>query len=105
MITTVVNLRYEKCDVKICRKPDNSIPNPPENGCFGNPFFLKNINDDNEREDVIKKYEIYFKNRVNEDLEFRKAVLSLRGKRLGCFCSPRHCHGHVIVKWLEENNE
>lgn len=105
MITTVVNLRHEKCDVKICRKPDNSIPNPPETGCFGNPFFLKNVNDDKERDEVIEKYEIYFRKRIDEDFEFRKAVLSLRGKRLGCFCFPRRCHGHIIVKWLEENNE
>ena len=36
MKTTLVNIKNEKCDIKICRLPDNSIPNPPEKGCFGN---------------------------------------------------------------------
>lgn len=40
METVVVNLRLEKCDVKITRTPKNEIPDPPKFGCFGNPYAL-----------------------------------------------------------------
>lgn len=103
--TQVVNIRLEKCDVKICRLPDNSIPPPPNGGCFGNPYPLAKCS----REDAIRGYRAYFMERVESDPEFRKAVLGLRGKRLGCFCKQPDrevaCHGDVIVEWLESNLE
>lgn len=99
--TIVVNLRKEKCDVKICRAPNNSIPTPPNAGCFGNPFFLKNVNDDAERDVVCDKHRDYFFERVAIDPEFLAAVRSLKGKRLGCFCKPKRCHGDTIVEFLE----
>lgn len=101
METIIVNIRNEKCDVKICRLPNNTIPDPPKNGCFGNPFFLKNINDNEEREEVLKKYRKYFYERIEKDEEFRKAILTLKGKKLGCFCAPKLCHGNVIKEYLD----
>lgn len=97
METIVVNFTKEKCDVKITRKPDNSIPDPPENGCFGNPFPLKIYG----RDKCIELYKDYFLKRVESDPAFREAVLSLKGKRLGCFCVPFRCHGEVIKEWLD----
>jgi hypothetical protein len=38
-----------------------------------------------------------------EDRQFFTRVLDLYGKRLGCFCKPKPCHGDVIVEWLENN--
>ena len=98
MKTIVVNFRKEKCDVKITRKPDNSIPDPPEFGCFGNPYPVGTYG----RDECIRLYEIYFLKRIEEDVKFKEAVLSLRGKKLGCFCSPLRCHGDVIKKWLDK---
>lgn len=102
--TTVVNLRLEKCDVKICRGKDGKIPQPPEYGCFGNPYFLKNKDDDLERAEVIEKYRLYFEKRIQEPA-FREAILSLKGKKLGCFCKQPDkevaCHGDIIAEWLE----
>lgn len=106
-MTRVVNLRLEKCDVKITRTPKHEIPKPPLFGCFGNPYFLRDANNELERAEVIAKYRKYFYARIEEDLEFRQAVLSLRGKTLGCFCKQPDrevaCHGDVIVEWLNEN--
>ena len=96
-MTVVVNFRKEPCDVKICRKPDNSIPDPPEFGCFGNPFHLK----DHGREECIRLYREYFHKRIKEDEAFREAIMSLKGKKLGCFCAPLPCHGDVIKEWLD----
>lgn len=107
--TTVVNLRLEKCDVKIGRGKDGLIPPPPQEGCFGNPFFLRNQDDEVERKRVVMQYKSYFEKRILEDKQFRDAVLSLKGKKLGCFCKQPDkdvlCHGDVIAKWLNEQEE
>lgn len=64
---------------------------------FGNPF---EIGKDGSRQDVVDKYRAYFHTRIDEDIEFKKQVLSLRGKRLGCFCKPHACHGDIICEYL-----
>jgi hypothetical protein len=65
---------------------------------FGNPFV---IGPDGDREEVIIKYKEYFLDRMAVDRGFKKAILSLKGLRLGCMCKPKPCHGDVIVEWLE----
>lgn len=103
MKTTVVNIRHQREDVYIGRpRKANGIPDPPARGCFGNPFVMKT---EAERGEVVRRFELYFLNRIETDEAFREAVLRLRGKKLGCFCSPKPCHGDVIVKWLESHEE
>jgi hypothetical protein len=51
------------------------------------------------REEAIWKYEQWFVEQVKDE-EFKKKVLALEGKRLGCYCKPLACHGDVIVRWL-----
>jgi Domain of unknown function (DUF4326) len=67
---------------------------------FGNPFRLSDPTDDRERDRVIVRYAEYFQTRIARDLEFRRAVESLRGRDLGCWCAPRRCHGEIILAWL-----
>lgn len=85
--TTVVNIRHSDYDVLIARP-----------SIFGNPFRL---GVDGSRADVIAKYREWFAKRL-EDPKFKAAVLSLRGKRLGCYCAPEPCHGSVIAEYLEQ---
>lgn len=101
IMTKIVNFRVEKCDFKVSRKRDNTIPDYPEQGFAGNPFFLKDVNNDEERDHVCNLYEEYFYDRIAKDENFRAGILSLKGKVLGCFCKPKRCHGDTIVKWLE----
>jgi len=54
------------------------------------------------REDAVKRFERYFTDRIEKDSEFRRRVLSLKGKSLGCFCKPKACHGDVIADWLNK---
>ena len=56
---------------------------------------------DGTREEVIEKFRDWIK---DQDLLMQE-IESLRGKTLGCWCSPQPCHGDVIVKILEETNE
>lgn len=87
--TLVVNAHTTKTwDVMV----DRSSP-------FGNPF--KGIG----KTDAIAKYKVYFLDRMVKDPEFRRRVLELRGKRLGCWCAPAPCHGAVIAEWLETNQD
>ena len=87
--TRVVNKYHEAYDVYIGR---GSI--------FGNPFC---IGKDGNRTDVIKKYKVWFYERLKDRL-FEQAVQGLRGKKLGCFCKPLACHGDVIKEYLNERN-
>lgn len=63
---------------------------------WGNPFP---ITDTDTRELVIAKYKKYLWEQVNSSCGKITVddILSLRGKRLGCFCKPKPCHGDVIV--------
>ena len=91
--TIVVNMRTSAYDVAIDR---TSI--------FGNPYYL---GEDGDRQAVLSKYREYFHERVARDEAFKRKVLALRGKRLGCHCAgdgknpSRPCHGMIIVEWLE----
>lgn len=85
----VVNLLVEPYDVYIGRAGHGY------DGYFGNPTRGP------DRERNIQAYRAYFLARIARDAEFKRRVLELRGKRLGCFCKPLDCHGDVIVEWLD----
>ena len=86
--TTVTNIRTQIYDVYIGRAGKG------KSGYFGNPFSL------GTREENIANFKIYFYKRIAEDNEFKKRVLELEGKKLGCFCKPLACHGDIIVEYL-----
>ena len=90
--TRVVNLRREPFDVYIVRAGKG------QDGYFGNPFRLAKGDD---RASVLERYRVWFLDRIRIDRDFRRRVLALRGKRLGCFCKPAACHGDVIAEWVD----
>jgi hypothetical protein len=94
--TRVVNLRREPYDVYIGR------PGHGQDGYFGNPFPVRL---GMGRGTALVKYTSWFLARIESDPEFRRRVLSLRGKVLGCFCKPAACHGDVIAEWVDTQPE
>ena len=70
---------------------------------LGNPYHLADPKDDELRQAVIDKYRVWLLDRVDNEPAVRAALNSLRGKDLGCWCSPRACHADVILEWLEAN--
>jgi hypothetical protein len=92
MTTTVVNIRSTPYDVYIGRAGKG------KSGYFGNPFRLGS---ESERDAVIAKYRIWFYERIQNDIEFKNKIHQLKGLVLGCFCSPKLCHGHVIAEYLD----
>lgn len=89
-VTRVVNINHGAAyDVSI------------DHGYFGNPFFAMENTTGKEREGVIAAYRHDFNTKMKRDPEFKRRILGLKGKTLGCQCTPRACHGDVIVSYLE----
>ena len=85
--TRVVNKVRESFDVYIGRPSK-----------WGNPFL---IGKDGSREMVIKSYKQW----VNhpEQVQLRADIkVELKGKRLGCYCKPKACHGDVLAEIADE---
>jgi hypothetical protein len=79
--TIVVNInRGERCDV-YCGRP----------GIWGNPFV---IGRDGDRATVIAKHARW----IQTQPQLLARLPELKGKRLGCFCSPHHCHAEVLAR-------
>ena len=64
---------------------------------WGNPYV---IGKNGTREEVIEKYTNYLLG--NTDL--MNSLEELKGKILGCWCSPQACHGDVLIKLIKEMN-
>lgn len=62
---------------------------------WGNPF---SIGKDGSREDVINKYREWIKSQP----ELIAALPELKDKILGCWCSPKACHGDVLAELSEQ---
>lgn len=90
--TRAVNLRREPFDVYIGRAGRGF------DGYFGNPYTLET-----HGPRALELFRAYFEKRVSSDPEFRERALTLSGKRLGCFCKPRPCHGDIISAWVNSN--
>ena len=81
----VVNKKRKPFDVYIGRGSD-----------WGNPFV---IGKDGNRRAVINKYRRW----IQKQPTLLKRIPELDGKRLGCFCKPRVCHGDVLAELLSEH--
>ncbi len=63
---------------------------------WGNPFKMKidrYIGEiSGERQRVVEMYRLW----INTQPDLLKALSELKGKNLGCYCSPKKCHGDVL---------
>jgi hypothetical protein len=85
MNTRVVHCKRSNYDVYIGRPSK-----------WGNPY---EIGKDGNRAEVIKKYQRW----ILKQPHLLDALPELRGKVLGCWCAPQHCHGNVLVELLENS--
>lgn len=77
---SVVHCKREPYDVYIGRPSK-----------WGNPF---EIGKDGTREEVIEKYEAWLQTQT----PLLSALKELKGQTLGCWCSPKPCHGDVLKR-------
>ena len=61
---------------------------------WGNPF---EIGKDGTRSQVIQKYEDW----IQTQPELMDALPELKGKILGCWCTPKPCHGEILKKLVD----
>ena len=80
--TTVVHLKEDEYDVLIARPSK-----------WGNPFT------NGSRCDRIEEYEKW----ILTQKHLIDSLDELEGKRLGCWCKPKACHGDVLVSLIERN--
>lgn len=67
---------------------------------WGNPFVMGGSGR-RTREKVIEMYREYLWGRIQSGVITKEMLLELDGKRLCCYCSPKRCHGDVLVKAIE----
>jgi hypothetical protein len=101
---TVVNIR----DKHTLIKNTSLIRVDRTNALLGNPFILKNKNDDIERVNVIEKHS----NMLKRDMKLKgmvyhnllalaERVLAGENLYLECWCSPKACHADSIKREIE----
>jgi hypothetical protein len=66
---------------------------------WGNPYSHKEGTKAefvvSSRKEAIEKYEQYLLN----NQELMDSIGELKGKVLGCWCSPKSCHGEILAKY------
>lgn len=82
--TRVVNRNFELYDVYIGRPSK-----------WGNPF---RVNKYCSRDEAIDSYYEW----ILGQPELIASLHELKGKRLGCYCKPKRCHGDVLVELVKE---
>jgi hypothetical protein len=98
MTIKVVHCKRLPYDVYIGRgNPRNKLPA----SIWANPF---KIGKDGDRNAVIAKYRALMEQRLAgpEGIVWRERLGELRGKTLGCWCSPERCHGDVLAELAKE---
>ena len=73
---------------------------PPKASTFANPFKVAS---EAGRQECLQRYEVYMRKRLQTEPAVLSELLELRGKKLGCWCHPKACHGDVLVKLIEEH--
>ncbi len=79
----VVHCKKEKYDVYIGRPSK-----------WGNPFT---IGEHGTRTQVIEKYKKW----ILKNQPLLDDLYELKGKILGCWCSPKSCHGDILIDLLK----
>lgn len=112
MNINVVNKRTFKGKGEIVHRasPRGMVKGSP----LGNPFHLRDVNDDIERAKVIEKYRVWLWNHIKDETpeimdELRRLYeIAESGEELNliCFCAPKPCHRDVIkncLEWMKED--
>ena len=91
-MSEIVNFKKEPYDVYIGRPSKWGNPYSHKDGTLAE-FKV------GSRKEAISKYEEYLLQ--NDDL--MNSLSELKGKILGCWCKPPRCHGDILAKYANDN--
>ena len=106
METTVVNIYHladgwkDDSSYAYIGRAGHGLPGTFRNDHYVEPRKCFKCNTIHKRGEAVEAFKHDFIVRVKSDPEFVKQLLTIRGKQLVCFCSPRSCHGDVIATFL-----
>ena len=90
----VVSVNDSRFDVYIGRKAGLKTKSQVD---WGNPFKLSR-DTGAERAGAIEKYRRHLWAQIKSEEISINQLAKLHGKRLGCHCAPKACHGDVLVR-------
>lgn len=64
---------------------------------MGNPYI---VGKHGTREECVTLYEVWLLTQP----ELLAALSELAGKKLGCWCAPKACHGNVLAKYANQQS-
>jgi len=91
----VVHCKREKFDIYIGRPSIWGNPFSHEEGTLAKYKVAS-------REEAVQAYEKWF---LDKPELVAHAKRTLKGKILGCWCSPKACHGDVLAKIVNEEGD
>lgn len=68
-----------------------------KNGFFGNPIVLDEDTIKGRKECIVKYWDWLISN-DEKAVKVRANIHLLKGLNLGCWCSPKLCHGHILAR-------
>lgn len=74
---------------------------PEKDSLWCNPF---KIGKDGSREEILDMYREYIEEKIEKEC-LGDELRSLKGKVLGCWCSPQPCHGDILVELINSHIE
>ncbi len=80
---------------RVTQKYDQSIGRDSK---WGNPIPLNPEMKDRDRDEVIDAYAVWLTHQIMSGTITIDDLLSLEGKVLACWCVPKRCHGHELIK-------
>ena len=84
---TVVNKHKQDFDVDIQRGTK-----------FGNPHRACDTN----LADALNSYRVHLKQEIRSGRITKQELIELHGKRLGCTCHPKPCHGDILAELVNK---
>ena len=70
---------------------------PEKSSPFCNTFKItKNQN----RNQVLTKYREYINTKLEKEPNLKEKLISMKGKKLGCWCHPEMCHGNILLELI-----
>jgi len=93
----LVNIKHYK------RTRDEKLIRIDRKSTVGNPFYIRNESD---RDKVCDDYEKYFNQQIIINPKFKNFLEYIvkesesQNIALGCWCSPKRCHGQTILNYI-----